>query len=100
MLYISGEKMVKSMLSAEILSHKIRKMSHTKNEKTSSKKKHQYKGVNLTEKLESESDILWTQRKKIAEEKGRIAETKLTFPLALLLLVLILITAAPAIMEM
>ena len=59
----------------------------------------QYKGVNLTEKLESESDILWTQRKKIAEEKGRIAETKLTFPLALLLLVLILITAAPAIME-
>ena len=60
----------------------------------------QYKGVNLTEKLESESDILWTQRKKIAEEKGRIAETKLTFPLALLLLVLILITAAPAIMEM
>lgn len=60
----------------------------------------QYKGVNLTEKLESESDILWMQRKKIAEEKGRIAETKLTFPLALLLLVLILITAAPAIMEM
>lgn len=60
----------------------------------------QYKGVNLTEKLESESDILWTQRKKIAEEKGRIAETKLTFPLALLLLVLIMITAAPAIMEM
>ena len=54
----------------------------------------------MTEKLESESDILWTQRKKIAEEKGRIAETKLTFPLALLLLVLILITAAPAIMEM
>ena len=39
----------------------------------------------MTEKLESESDILWTQRKKIAEEKGRIAETKLTFPLALLL---------------
>lgn len=60
----------------------------------------QYKGVNLTEKLESESDILWTQRKKLAEEKGRIAETKLTFPLALLLLVLIMITAAPAIMEM
>lgn len=60
----------------------------------------QYKGVNLTEKLESESDILWTQRKKAAEEKGRIAETRLTFPLALLLLVLIMVTAAPAIMEM
>lgn len=60
----------------------------------------QYKGVNLSEKLEAESEILWTERKKIAEEKGRIAETKLTFPLALLLLVLIMITAAPAIMEM
>lgn len=59
----------------------------------------QYKGVNLTEKLESESDILWDQRKKLAEEKGRLAETKLSFPLALLLLVLILITAAPAILE-
>lgn len=60
----------------------------------------QYKGINLSEKLEAESDILWTQRKKLAEEKGRIAETKLTFPLALLLLVLIMITAAPALMEM
>lgn len=60
----------------------------------------QYKGVNLTEKLESESDILWSQRKKSAEEKGRLAETRLTFPLALLLLVLIMVTAAPAIMEM
>ncbi len=36
------------------------------------------------------------REKKIAEEKGRIAETKLTFPLALLLLVLILITLRAA----
>lgn len=60
----------------------------------------QYKGVDLTEKLEAESDILWTQRKKTAEEKGRTAETKLSFPLAVLLLVLILIAAAPAMLQM
>ena len=60
----------------------------------------QHKGVNLTDKLNSESEILWTQRKKLAEERGRAAETKLAFPLALLLLVLILVTAAPAILQM
>lgn len=59
----------------------------------------QYKGVNLTEKLEEESDLLWEQRKKLAEEKGKATETKLSFPLAILLLVLILVTAAPAILQ-
>ena len=59
----------------------------------------QYKGVDLTGKLESESSILWNQRKKLAEEKGKLAETRLTFPLALLLIVLILITAAPAVLQ-
>ena len=60
----------------------------------------QYKGIDLTEKLESESDLLWNQRKKLAEERGRAAETKLAFPLAMLLLVLIVITAAPAVLQM
>ena len=60
----------------------------------------QFKGVNLTEKLESERDLLWEQRKKTAEERGKAAETKLAFPLAILLLVLILITAAPAMLQM
>lgn len=60
----------------------------------------QHKGVSLTEKLEKESEILWNQRKKLAEEKGRTAETKLSFPLAVLLLVLVLVTASPAILQM
>ena len=38
-----------------------------------------------------------TLPKKKAEEKGRLAETKLAAPLALLLLVLMMLTAAPAI---
>lgn len=58
------------------------------------------KGSTLAEKLEAEGELLWTSRKKHAEEKGRLAETKLTFPLMILLIVLIVITIAPAMMEM
>ncbi len=58
------------------------------------------KGSMLAEKLEGESNMLWNNRKKRAEEKGKISETKLTFPLMILLIVLIMITIAPAMMEM
>lgn len=59
----------------------------------------QVRGTDFAGKLESESEILWNRRKKMAEEKGRLAETRLTVPLAVLLVVLILITAAPAILQ-
>lgn len=59
-----------------------------------------HKGTELVNILQGESNFLWFQRKKRAEEKGRLAETKLTLPLALQLLVLIIITLAPAIIEM
>lgn len=52
-------------------------------------------GSSLSEKLEGEAAMLWFYRKKNAEEKGRLAETKLTFPLVIQLLVLMLITLAP-----
>ena len=58
------------------------------------------KGSALAEKLESESELLWISRKKKAEEKGKLAETKLIFPMVILLAVLIMIVIAPAIMEM
>lgn len=58
------------------------------------------KGAILAEKLELESELLWNGRKKYAEEKGRMAETKLTLPLLILLIALIAITIAPAMMEM
>ena len=58
------------------------------------------KGSTLAEKLEGEGELLWISRKKRAEEKGRLAETKLTFPLMILLLVLIMVTIAPAMLEM
>ena len=59
----------------------------------------QYRGIDLRSKLKSEGEFLWEQRKKIAEEKGKLAETKMTLPLAVLLAVLILITAAPAVLQ-
>lgn len=58
------------------------------------------KGSELSEKLEAESELMWLSRKKRAEEKGRLAETKLAFPLMILLMVLIMITIAPAMLEM
>lgn len=58
------------------------------------------KGADLSDKLRKENDLLWFARKQQAEEKGRLAETKLTMPLMILLLVLIMVTIAPALMEM
>ena len=58
------------------------------------------KGADLTEKIEAESEMLWFLRKKHSEEEGRLAETKLTLPLMILIMVLIMVTTAPALMQM
>ena len=58
------------------------------------------KGVELTDKLRSESEMLWLERKKSCEERGRLAETKLTLPLMIFLMVLLIITVAPAFLEL
>lgn len=58
------------------------------------------KGSMLAEKLEAEGSLLWHNRKKKAEELGKLAETKLVLPLMVLLLVLIMITIAPALIAM
>lgn len=58
------------------------------------------KGTDLTEKLQRENEILWFSRKQQAEEHAKLAETKLTMPLMILLSVLVLVTIAPAMMDM
>lgn len=58
------------------------------------------KGTELTQKLQSESELLWMERKKKCEELGKLAETKLTLPLMLFLLVLVVLTIAPAMLEL
>lgn len=57
------------------------------------------KGADLSDKLKRENELLWFARKQQSEEKGRLAETKLTLPLMILLMVLIMVTIAPAMME-
>ena len=58
------------------------------------------KGVELTDKLQSESEALWLARKRRSEERGRLAETKLTLPLTVFLLVLVVVTVSPALLEL
>jgi hypothetical protein len=58
------------------------------------------KGSALADKLTQEEGMLRTMRRKRAEEQGRLAETKLTFPMALQLGAIIIITVAPATFEM
>jgi tight adherence protein C len=43
---------------------------------------------------------MWQNRKKRVEELGKLADTKLTFPLTILLLVLIMVTITPALLAM
>ena len=57
------------------------------------------KGSELVNKLEQEANFMWHMNKKQVEERGRIAESKLTFPMALMLIALLVITAAPAFMS-
>lgn len=57
------------------------------------------KGTDLWEKLAEQSEALWAERKRLALERIRLAESKMSFPLGLLLLALIIITAAPAMMQ-
>lgn len=58
------------------------------------------KGAELNRKLERESESLWLARKLHAEERGRLAETKMTLPLSIFLGVLIVITVSPALLQM
>ena len=58
------------------------------------------KGSALAEKLKAEGELVWNMRRKNAEEAGRIAETKLVMPMTLTLMSLILVTIAPAALEM
>ena len=57
-------------------------------------------GNDLWDRLASESEALWAERKRTAMEKIRLSESKMTFPLGLLLTALVLITAAPAMLQM
>lgn len=57
------------------------------------------KGDELWIKLQKEAEILWFEQKKEMEERGRLSESKLILPLAIMLIILIIITVAPAMID-
>ncbi len=58
------------------------------------------RGSDVVESLSRESRFLWESRKIVAEEKGKSIDTKMAGPLAILLILLIVITMAPAMLAM
>jgi len=58
------------------------------------------RGSDVVESLERESRYLWDERKTVARECGKAIDTKMSYPLGLLLIVLIVITMAPAMLNM
>lgn len=58
------------------------------------------RGTNMWDKLVKEGEGMWSERKRRAEERIRIAESKMSFPLGLMLTALVIITAAPAMLQM
>lgn len=57
-------------------------------------------GADLAAKLEDESSLMWNERKSVVQKLGRVADTKLVFPLMIILGVLIVIVMTPAVMQM
>ena len=58
------------------------------------------RGSDVIESLERESRYLWDERKIVARENGKAIDTRMSYPLGLLLIVLIVITIAPALLNM
>lgn len=58
------------------------------------------KGTMLWEKLKYEGEEIWKERKRLSQEKIKLLDSKLAFPLSISLIALIIIAAAPALLEM
>ena len=58
------------------------------------------RGSDVIDNLERESKYLWNDRKIIARERGKMIDSKMSYPLAILLVLLIVITMAPALLNL
>lgn len=58
------------------------------------------RGSDVIESLNRESKYLWDDRKIIARESGKMIDTKMSYPMGMLLILLIVITMAPALMNL
>lgn len=57
------------------------------------------RGTELYKSLSELSEGLWEERKRLCMEKIRKSELKMSFPLGIMLISLIIMTAAPALMQ-
>lgn len=58
------------------------------------------RGSDVIESLSRESSYLWDDRKIVARESGKMIDLKMSWPLGMLLILLIVITMAPALLNM
>ena len=58
------------------------------------------RGSDVVESLSRESKYLWNDRKIIARECGKMIDTRMSYPMGMLLVLLIVITMAPALLSM
>ena len=81
---------------------RVSRFTHVKelNRVTGLLEENQTKGSVLWEKLQEQSEALWTARKQITLARIRMAESKMSFPLGIFLIALIMMTAAPAMLQM
>ena len=57
------------------------------------------RGTEIWTRLSELSEDLWEERKRLCMERIKVAETKMSFPLGIMLISLILMTSAPALMQ-
>ena len=60
----------------------------------------QNRGTDLWNLLAEESEVLWQERKRACLERMRVAESKMSFPLGILMMALLIVTAAPAMLQL
>ena len=57
------------------------------------------RGTEIWDRLSDLSEDLWNERKRLCMEKIKKSETKMSFPLGIMLISLLLMTSAPALMQ-
>ena len=57
------------------------------------------RGTEIWDRLSDLSEDLWEERKRLCMERIKVSETKMSFPLGIMLISLILMTSAPALMQ-
>ena len=85
-----------SLLNEYAALHNVKEMIRIATILTENEKR----GSDVVESLSRESKYLWDDRKIVARESGKLIDTRMSWPLAALLIVLIVITISPALMNM